>query len=110
MSWQRNYVVLNTGVRIRYALLGRDDTDTGSYHVRFRDPNGRRVLRTTGQSKKPQAIEAAHRIILEEYGQTAPTAERDELGGCEGEAQRGDGGRRQAARARSRATSRRSTS
>jgi integrase len=74
--WQRNYVVLSTGERVRYALLERRDAESSGYHVRFRDPAGKRVLRSTGQAKKPQAIEAAHRLILEEYQQVAPSAER----------------------------------
>lgn len=76
MAWQRNYVALTTGERVRYALVERTDADTTSYYVRFREPGGRRVLRSTGQRTKPQAVEAAHRLILEEYRQVAPAADR----------------------------------
>src|SRR5262245_23668920 len=73
MTWQRNYVTLTTGDRLRYALIERPDAD--GYFVRFRAPDGRRVTRSTGVKKKPDAIGEAHRIILEEYRQIAPTSE-----------------------------------
>jgi integrase len=75
MAWQRNYVTLSTGERVRYALIERPDYDAYIY-VRFRGRDGRRVMRSTGQTKKssPQTIDAAHRIVLEEYGQVAPSS------------------------------------
>jgi integrase len=73
MSWQRNYVTLKNGDRVRYTLLKRPDAD--SYYVRFHSPDGRRAMLSTGEAKKPSAIGAAHRIILEEYGQIAPSSE-----------------------------------
>lgn len=69
--WQRNYVQLPSGERIRFALLDRG----GVYSVRFEAPDGRRVLRATGQSKKPAAIDEAQRLIFEEYNQKAPSNE-----------------------------------
>jgi integrase len=71
--WQRNYVVLPSGVRIRYALLERADADTIT--VRFRSKDGRIERRSTGNKKRVDAIDAAHRIILEEYGAVAPSSE-----------------------------------
>jgi integrase len=73
MPWQRNYATLNTGERVRYALLERLDAD--AYYVRFRGRDGQRVLRSTKTLKKVDAIGAAHQIILEEYGQVAPSSE-----------------------------------
>jgi site-specific recombinase XerD len=73
MAWQRNYVVLSTGERVRFAFLARDDAD--AYYIRFRGPDGKRIKKSTGQMKKADAIDAAHRLILEEYGQIAPTSE-----------------------------------
>lgn len=72
-AWQRNYVTLKTGDRVRYAFYCRPESD--EYYVRFRSIDGRMVRTSTGQSKKPQAIDAAHRIILEEYQQIAPSSE-----------------------------------
>lgn len=74
MSWARNYVTLNSGERIRYSFVER--TDSKVYFVRFRSPGGRRLERSTNAAKKPDAIEEAHRLILEEYQQVAPVAER----------------------------------
>lgn len=73
MSWQRHYVTLRTGERIRYAFLQRDEAD--AYYVRFRGKDGRRLKKSTGQMKMAQAIDAAHRVILEEYEQIAPSSE-----------------------------------
>lgn len=72
-AWQRNYVTLSTGKRIRYAFFSKPDSDI--YFVRFRVRDGRYARMSTGQSKKVQAIDAAHRLILEEYQQIAPTSE-----------------------------------
>src|SRR5580704_11526355 len=71
--WQRNYVVLPSGERIRFALLERPDA--GAYYVRFKDASGRRVAKSTGRGKKPDALDAAQQIILEEYGAAAPSSE-----------------------------------
>jgi integrase len=73
-SWQRNHVVLSTGERVRYTLQRRDLSDI--YFAYFRGADHRRLERSTGAAKKPDAIEAAHRLILEEYLQVAPAAER----------------------------------
>jgi integrase len=71
--WQRNYVSLPSGERVRYTVYERGD----GYHVRFTGRDGGRVRRSTGELKKAQAVEAAHRIILEEYGQVPmPAAKR----------------------------------
>ncbi|MFL5328646.1 MAG: tyrosine-type recombinase/integrase [Gemmataceae bacterium] len=72
MAWQRNYVTLPTGERIRYALVERSDGESPCYYVRFQAPTGKRVFRSTDQSKKAQANEAAQEKILEEYGQKQP--------------------------------------
>jgi len=71
--WQRNYVVLPTGERVRYALQERQDAETIS--VRFKGKDGRRVRTSTGQKRRVDAIDAAHRLILEEYGAVAPSSE-----------------------------------
>ena len=73
MAWQRNYVTLTTGDRVRYSFVQRN-SDT--YRVRFKGPLGKLVEISTGCSRKVDAIDAAHRIILEEYGQVAPAVER----------------------------------
>ena len=67
--WQRNYVTLPGGERIRYALVEHPNGDAKAYYVRFRSPSGKRIYRSTEEPKKAQATEEAHRIILEEYGQ-----------------------------------------
>src|SRR5262245_37288961 len=75
MAWQRNYVVLTTGKRIRYTLFQR--TDSPVYLVRFKSPHSPgRPERSTGRRKKPEAMEEAHRIILEEYGEVTAVSER----------------------------------
>ncbi len=73
MSWQRNYVVLPTGERVRYTVLQRPDTSV--YQVRFKSAHGGRTERSTGRVRKAEAIEEAHRIILEEFGQVAEPTE-----------------------------------
>ena len=73
MAWQRNYVVLPSGERVRFALLQRDDAD--AIYVRFSGKDGKRAKKSTGQRRKSDAIGEAHRIILEEYGVVAPTSE-----------------------------------
>jgi integrase len=74
MGWQRNYVTLKTGQRVRYALYQRPGKDV--YYLRFKSMHGGRPERSTGCARKVDAIEAAHRIILEEFGQVAPTSEK----------------------------------
>src|SRR5580693_3631056 len=64
-TWQRNYVTLNTGERIRYTLFQRSGSNV--YLVRFKHQGLRE--RSTSRIRKADAIEEAHRIILEEYGQ-----------------------------------------
>ncbi len=58
----------------RYSFVER--ADSGVYFVRFRSIDGRRLERSTNASNKPDAIEEAHRLILEEYQQITPSAER----------------------------------
>src|SRR5690349_3150306 len=74
MSWQQNFVTLTTGDRVRYTLQTRSGFPW--YFVYFRGADRRRLERSTGCERKVDAIEAAHRLILEEYGQVAPLAER----------------------------------
>ena len=69
MAWQRNYVVLTTGDRVRYSFVQRG-SDT--YRVRFKGPFGKLVEISTGCSRKVDAIGEAHRIIREEFGQIVP--------------------------------------
>lgn len=73
-AWQRNYVTLTTGERIRYAFFEKAGSDV--YFLRFKARDGRYARVSTGQTKKPQAIDAAHRLILEQYQQVAPAAAR----------------------------------
>ncbi len=72
MAWQRNYVTLRTGERVRYSLYKRPGFD--AYFVRFKNGGRQWRERSTGVTKKPDATGEAHRIILEEYGQVAPTS------------------------------------
>ena len=71
--WQRNYVVLPSGERVRYALIERPNADT--YYIRFKGPDGKRVTLGTGRKKKPEANSEAHRLILEQYGAPEPSLE-----------------------------------
>ncbi len=73
MGWQRNYVTLKTGERVRYSLLKRPDSAV--YNVRFKGADCRWRERSTGAGKLSDAVGEAHRIILEEYQQIAPTSE-----------------------------------
>src|SRR5579884_1478499 len=73
MGWQRNYVVLQNGERVRYSLLQRG---TDIYRVRFKGGLRKIVEVSTGRARKADAIEEAHRIILEEFGHISPPAER----------------------------------
>jgi integrase len=70
---QRNHVVLSSGDRVRFTLQTRDPSNV--YFAYFRGADNRRLERSTGAAKKPDAVAAAHRLILEEYRQVAPTAE-----------------------------------
>ncbi len=72
MAWQRNYVTLRSGERIRYAFYGQQESP--AYGVRFKGKDGRYIRVSTGQVKKIDAIDAAHRIIREHYEEVAPTS------------------------------------
>lgn len=72
-AWQRNYVTLRSGERIRYALFGKPDSDV--WFVRFKGKDGKYVRSSTGQTKKPGAIEEAHRTIRVHYEEIAPTSD-----------------------------------
>src|SRR5262249_42877158 len=74
MAWQRNYVVLKTGERVRYSFVLRGASDV--YRVRFKGEQGKLVELSTGCTGKVDAIGEAHRLILEHYAQRAPAAER----------------------------------
>ncbi len=73
MAWQRNYVTLRSGERIRYAFFCHSQSP--AYWVRFRGKDGRYVRLSTGQVKKPAAIEEAHRLVREHYEEIAPSSE-----------------------------------
>jgi integrase len=70
--WQRNYVTLGNGARIRYAFFEHPQSDV--YWVRFRGTDGKKVRLSTGQKKKPAATEEAHRLIREHYQEPVPEA------------------------------------
>jgi integrase len=72
-AWQRNYVTLRSLERIRYAIFGKPDSDV--WFVRFRGKDGKYVRASTGQTKKPGAIEEAHRLVREHYEEIAPTSD-----------------------------------
>jgi integrase len=66
-------VVLSSGERVRYSFFRKPDSDI--YFIRFK-AKGRGYARlSTGQTKKPPAIDAAHRLILEAYEEIAPSSE-----------------------------------
>lgn len=73
MGWQRNYVALTTGERVRYSFVQRG---SDMYRVRFKGPAGKLVELSTGCGRKADAIEEAHRLILAEYEQTTPSMEK----------------------------------
>jgi len=52
MAWQRNYVTLTSGDRVRYSLIKRPDS--GVYNVRFKSPEMRYY---TATEKKQTADE-----------------------------------------------------
>jgi integrase len=72
MAWQRNYVTLRSGERIRYAFFTKPDSPI--YFVRFKGKDGRYARLSTGQGKKPGAIDEAHRLMLEHYDQIPPVS------------------------------------
>lgn len=74
MSWQQNFVILRNGERIRYALFEKEDRP--GYYVRFKGKDGRYMKPSTGRSRKVDAINEAHRIILEHYESVIPKMER----------------------------------
>src|SRR5579875_3067481 len=73
MSWGQNYVTLRNGQRIRYALFEKEDRP--GYYVRFKGQDGKYAKPSTGCSKKVDAINAAHQIILEHYEPAIPKME-----------------------------------
>jgi integrase len=73
MGWSDKFVTVAGDKRVRYSFIKRDDSEF--LYVRFIDIDGRKVKRSTEESIKHRAIDAAHRIILEAYHQTAPTSE-----------------------------------
>lgn len=73
MAWQRNYVTLRNGDRIRYALY--EHPQSPAYWVRFKEKDGRYTRLSTGQVKKPDAIDAAHKLIREHYEDITPSSE-----------------------------------
>jgi len=74
MNWGQNYVILRNGQRIRYSLFEKDDRP--GYYVRFKGKDGRYMKPSTGRSRKVDAINEAHRIILEHYESVIPKMER----------------------------------
>lgn len=70
-TWQRNVVALAIGPNVRFSLQKRDGSDV--YYVYFRGPDNKRLERSTGAAKKSDAVDAAHRVIVEEYAQTVST-------------------------------------
>src|SRR5438045_4036512 len=73
MAWQRNYVTLKSGVRVRYAFFGK--ADSAAYWVRFKDIDGRYDRLSPGQLKKVDAIEQGHRLSRERYEEMPPSSE-----------------------------------
>lgn len=73
MEWQRNYVLLKTDERVRFTLHKRDGSKV--YLVRFKATDGRRLEKSTGVAKKPDAYDEAKRIILDEYEQLVAAGE-----------------------------------
>jgi integrase len=79
---------------VRYAFVQRGGSDI--YRVRFKGPLGKLVEISTGRSRKVDAIEEAHRLVLEEFCQIAPSAEKvpwDDARAKLEEAMRADGKR-----------------
>jgi integrase len=74
MGWQQNFVILRNGQRVRFALFEKPESP--AYYVRFKGKDGRYMKPSTGQPRKVDAIDAAHRIILDHYEEVAPKLER----------------------------------
>jgi integrase len=74
MAWQRNYVTLKSGERIRYSFFSKPESP--ALYVRFKGKERRWVKASTGRTRKADAIEGAHRLILEHFEQIAPASER----------------------------------
>lgn len=72
-TWQRNYVVLSSGEKVRFSLHRREGSDI--YFLYFRATGGRRLERSTGVARKPEALDVAHRMVLAEYAQSSPLTE-----------------------------------
>jgi hypothetical protein len=70
MSWGQNFVILRNGERIRYALFQKEGTPF--YYVRFKGKDGQYMKPSTGCARKVDAINAAHKIILDYYEETLP--------------------------------------
>jgi integrase len=73
MGWSDKFVTVGGDKRVRYSFIKRDDSEF--YYVRFIDVDGKKVKRSTAETVKHRAIDAAHRLILEAYNQMAPTSE-----------------------------------
>src|SRR4051812_18737090 len=73
MGWSDKFVTVTPDKRVRYSFIKRDDSD--SLYVRFIDVDGKKVKRSTEESVKHRAVEAAHRIILEAYNAVAPASD-----------------------------------
>lgn len=80
---QRNYVTLRSGERVRYTLSQRSDSPL--YFVHYVGPGDKRRERSTDATKKPEAMEAACRIIQEDY---EPAVKPEVTGGVGWEAAR----------------------
>ncbi len=73
MAWQRNYVTLKSGARIRYAFFSK--AESPALYVRFKGKSGGYVKASTGAARKVDAIEEAHRLIREHYEDIPPSSE-----------------------------------
>ncbi len=73
MGWSDKFVSLASGKRVRYSFIKRDDSEF--YYVRFIGVDGRKVKRSAAETVKHRAIDAAHRMILEGYNQSATTSD-----------------------------------
>lgn len=73
MVWQRNYVTLRSGERVRYSFINRPDTPV--LFVRFKGKGGQDTRLSTGRTRKVDAIGEAHRLILEHFEQIAPSSD-----------------------------------
>ena len=57
--WQRNYVTLRSGERVRYAIY--EHPQSPALWVRFKGKDGKYARLSTGQTRKADAIEAAQK-------------------------------------------------